>query len=54
MVYMMEKLFLVGRLQDDTSVIDKPFPHLWRVLGCLNGSYFKFLHEEVSNYRADR
>ena len=53
-VDMMEKLVLVCRLQDDTSVVHKPFPHLWRVLGCLNGSYFKFLHEKVGHYWADR
>ena len=49
-----EKLLLVCRTQDDTSVIYKPLPNLWRVLCCLNGSYFKFLQEEDHLFTALR
>ena len=49
----MEEIIFACRTQDDTSVIHIPLPHFGRVLGSLDGFYFKVLHEKVGHYGAD-
>ena len=48
-----KKLFFSCRIQDHTSAIHIPLPHLWRALGSVDGIYFKVLHEEVGHNGAD-